>query len=115
MTPNRACASALTTIAAIMAVTLMSEPAAAQAKAPGKWSLCGAGKYDLVVGGQNLGSETFDITCKPDGRYSATGHTQLAAGAMSIDLATTLELGADMLPITALAKGKVQGQQIEQS
>jgi dipeptidyl aminopeptidase/acylaminoacyl peptidase len=115
MTPNRARASALTTIAAIIAMTLMSEPAAAQAKAQGKWSLCGAGKYDLVVGGQNLGSETFDITCKPDGRYSATGHTQLAAGVMSIDLTTTLELGADMLPITALAKGKVQGQQIEQS
>ena len=113
MTPNRARACALTTIAAIIAATLMSEPAAAQTKAQGSWSLCGAGKYDLSAGGQNLGTETFEITCKPDGRYSATGHTQFSA--LSMDLTTTLELGADMLPITASSVGKVQGQPLEQS
>src|SRR6478672_10238233 len=113
MTPNRARASALTTIAAIIAMTLVSEPAAAQAKAQGKWSLCGAGKYDLAAGGQSLGTETFEITCKPDGHYSATGHTQFTA--LSMDLTTTLELGADMLPITASSVGKVQGQPLEQS
>ena len=113
MTPNRARTSALTTIAAIMAVTLVSEAAAGQAKVQGKWSLCGAGKYDLSAGGQNLGTETFEITCKPDGHYSATGHTQFTA--LSMDLTTTLELGADMLPITASAVGKVQGQPLEQS
>src|SRR5919107_922012 len=115
MTPNRVRPSALTLLAAIAATTLMTEPSAAPAKTQGKWSICGAGRYDFVAGGQNLGSETFDIACKPDGRYSATGHTQLAAGAVSIDLTTTLEVGADMLPITALSKGKVQGQPLEQS
>jgi dipeptidyl aminopeptidase/acylaminoacyl peptidase len=111
MTMNRARSGALTTIATLLAVALMSEPAESQVK----WSLCGAGKYDLAAGGQSLGNETFDITCKPDGHYSATGHTQLAAGGMSVDLTTTLELGADMLPLTALAKGTVQGQPLEQS
>ena len=89
MTSNRARASALTTIAAIIATTFMSEPAAAQAKGQGEWSLCGAGKYDLSAGGQTLGTETFEITCKPDGHYSATGHTQFSA--LSIDLTTTLD------------------------
>ena len=115
MTMNRTRSSALTAIATITTIALMSEPASAQAKAQGAWSLCGAGKYDLAAGGQSLGSETFEITCKPDGRYTATGRTQLAAGATSVDLTTTLELGADMLPITAIAKGTVQGQPLEQS
>lgn len=113
MIPNLARASALTTIAALVTSTLMSEPAAAQAKGQGKWSLCGAGKYELSAGGQNLGTETFEITCKPDGHYAATGHTQFTA--LSMDLTTTLELGADMLPVTASSIGKVQGQPLEQS
>jgi uncharacterized protein len=115
MTTNRARWGALMIIAA---VTFMDEPAAAQANSPttqSKWSLCGAGAYDLVAGGKSLGRETFEVTCKPDGRYSATGHTQLAAGAMAIDLTTTLELGADMLPLTSSAKGTAQGQTLDQS
>ena len=113
MISNRARSSALMTIAAAAVVTIVSESAAAQAKPQGKWSLCGAGKYDLAAGGQNLGTETFDITCKPDGHYSATGRTQFTA--LSMDLTTTLELGADMLPITASSTGTVRGQPLEQS
>src|SRR5688500_14583864 len=80
-----------------------------------KWSLCGAGKYELVAGGQPIGSETFDIACRPDGRYSATGRTQISAGPTSLDLTTVLELGADLLPTAASAKGSVGGQPFEQS
>ena len=77
------------------------------------WSLCGAAKYDLSAGGQAVGSETFEITCTPDRRYSATGRTQLSP--LGMDLTTTLELGADMLPVTATSKGTIRGQPFEQS
>jgi dienelactone hydrolase len=78
------------------------------------WSLCGAGTFELSAAGQSVGSETFEITCAPDRRYTASGHTQLKVG-VAIDLTTTLELGADMLPISAASKGSVQGQPFDQS
>lgn len=80
-----------------------------------RWSLCGAGKYDLSAAGQAVGSETFEITCKPDGSYSGNGRTQLSAGALALDLTTQLELGRDLLPRSASAKGTVQGQPFDQS
>ena len=49
------------------------------------------------------------------GATPRTADTQLAAGAMAIDLTTSLELGADMLPLTSSAKGTAQGQTLEQS
>src|SRR6476646_7627556 len=97
----------------IAAAVLMSEQVDAQ-QATGKWSLCGAGKYDLTAAGQPVGTETFEITCKPDGRYSATGRTQLS-GSVKLDLTTNLELSADLLPVSASAKGTVQGQQFDQT
>jgi uncharacterized protein len=111
MTTTRARLGALAMLASMI---VMTEQLDAQ-PTPGKWMLCGAGKYDLSAGGQSLGSETFDITCRPDGHYIATGRTQLSAGATSIDLTTNLEFGADLLPITASAKGTVQGQPLDQS
>ena len=79
------------------------------------WSLCGAGRYDLSAGGQSVGNETFEITCHPDGRYSATGRTQLSGMGVGIDLTTHLELGADLVPGSASAKGTVNGQPFDQS
>src|SRR5689334_4986414 len=111
MMTNQARVGALAMLAVAIAMT---EPLDAQ-QAPGKWVLCGTGSYDLSAGGQSLGTETFDITCRPDGHYVATGRTQLIGGAASIDLTTNLELGADLLPITASAKGTVQGQPLDQS
>ena len=82
-----------------------------QAQTPA-WSLCGAGSYTLTAGGQTIGNETFEITCKPDGKYSATGRTQLTP--LAIDLTTALELDASLQPISATAKGNVQGQPFDQ-
>src|SRR4029450_5020877 len=110
MTNNRARFLALTTVAAAV---LMSEPLGAQRV--GNWSLCGAGRYDLTAGGQSLGNETFEITCRPDGGYSATGRTQLTGVGAGIDLTTHLELGADLIPASASAKGTVGGQPFDQS
>ena len=103
----RICAVALTTIS-----MLTSEPLEAQKR--DTWSLCGAGKYDLTAAGQTIGSETFEISCKPNGRYAATGRTQLSAGS-AIDLTTSLEIGADLSPVTASAKGTVAGQPFDQT
>jgi dienelactone hydrolase len=110
MTTTRARLAALAMLAATTAMTDRLDAQHAQSK----WVLCGAGKYDFSAGGQSLGSETFDVTCRPDGHYVATGRTQLSAAAASIDLTTNLELGADLSPITVSAKGTVQGQPVEQ-
>src|SRR5689334_10159282 len=113
MTTKRARNAALATIALTVMVATMSDRLDAQG--PQKWALCGPGRYELSANGQPLGSETFDVTCKPDGHYTATGHTQLSGGATSIDLTTNLELGPDLLPITASAKGTVQGRPFDQT
>jgi len=109
MTTNWAhpCALAFTTIS-----TLMTEPLDAQKR--DTWSLCGAGTYELTAAGQSVGKETFEIVCKPDGHYVATGRTQLSVGG-AMDLTTSLELGPDFSPITASAKGTVGGQPFEQT
>jgi len=78
------------------------------------WTPCGQGKFDLAVAGQPIGTETFDVTCLPDGRYSATGRTQLS-GTIMLDLTTALELDREFLPVSASAKGTVAGRAFEQS
>jgi dipeptidyl aminopeptidase/acylaminoacyl peptidase len=101
------------TTARAIALTLtitMSDLAQAQTSA---WSLCGAGSYTLTAGGQTIGNETFEVTCKPDGKYSATGRTQLTP--LGLDLTTALELDAKLQPISASAKGTVQGKPFDQS
>jgi uncharacterized protein len=90
------------------AVSTESQPATS-------WSLCGAGVYEVSAAGQSIGSESFEIVCRPDGRYSATGRTQLSAGPTALDLTTTLELGADLVPTAASSKGTVGGRPFDQS
>ena len=109
MINTRAQSLALTTLAAFV---LMSEDLEAQRV--GNWSICGAGRYDLTMGGQSVGSETFDIACHPGG-YTATGRTQLSMAGAGIDLTTHLEVGADLVPASASAKGTVNGQPFDQS
>ena len=109
MMNSQARSLALTTLATF---ALMSEDLVAQRV--GNWSLCGAGRYDLTMGGQSVGSETFDIACHPAG-YTATGRTQLSMTGASIDLTTHLEVGADLIPASASAKGTVNGQPFDQS
>ena len=93
---------------------VLTFPSMTTAQSSPKWSLCGPGTFALSVGGQAIGTETFEITCHPDGRYSATGRTQLTAG-VAIDLTTTVELSRSLLPSSAGAKGTVQGRPFEQS
>src|SRR6476619_2443119 len=113
MTNNGARARALGAIAGVGLAVLLSEELGAQRA--GSWSLCGAGKYDLSADGQSVGSETFEITCHPDGHYTATGRTQLSGMGVGMDLTTHLEVGADLVPSSASAKGTVNGQPFDQS
>jgi dienelactone hydrolase len=108
MTTDRARVCALVGVAA----TLLTNAVAAQSV--GKWSLCGAGQYDLTAAGQPAGSETFEIRCSAGG-YTGTGRTRLAAGAMSLDLTTKLELGTDLVPKSASANGTIQGNPFDQT
>jgi dipeptidyl aminopeptidase/acylaminoacyl peptidase len=98
---------------ALAAAVLLTVPAMTRAQSAPKWSLCGPGSFALSAGGQAIGTETFEITCHPDGRYSVTGRTQLAA--VAVDLATTIELNRSLLPSSAGAKGTVQGSPFEQT
>lgn len=91
-----------------------NESRQANAQGMSRWSLCGAGQFEFKAGGQTVGTESFDVTCTPDKRYSATGRTQLTAG-VAIDLTTKLELGSDLLPVSSSAKGTVGGQALDQS
>lgn len=79
------------------------------------WAVCGAGTYDLSAAGQSVGSETFDVKCSADGRYSATARTQLPVPGAAMDLNTTLELGRDLLPTSVVVKGTVGGKPFEQA
>jgi dienelactone hydrolase len=128
MTRHRALSFALITFAGVALFAALAEgqrmdEAASHAsvltsqplQAPSEWSLCGAGKYELAAAGQSVGSETFEIICTSDRRYSASGRTQLSAGALALDLTTTIELGPDLVPVSASSKGTAQGQPLDQS
>jgi dienelactone hydrolase len=93
---------------------LLTNAVDARAQSVGKWSLCGAGQYDLTAAGQPVGSETFEITCNAGG-YAGTGRTRLSAGTMSLDLTTKLELGNDLVPKSASANGTIQGNPFDQT
>jgi len=108
MTTSRARACALAGFAVVLSTNEV------QAQTARKWSLCGAGLYDLTAAGQPVGSETFEITCDASG-YAGTGRTRLSAGAMSLDLTTKLELGNDLVPKTASANGTIQGNPFDQT
>ncbi|HEX6048311.1 MAG TPA: alpha/beta fold hydrolase [Gemmatimonadaceae bacterium] len=78
-----------------------------------RWALCGAGEYRFTAAGQPAGTETFDVQCRPDGSYAATGRTQLTP--LGLDLTTTLELAKDLLPRNVEVKGTVRGQPFDQT
>jgi fermentation-respiration switch protein FrsA (DUF1100 family) len=77
--------------------------------------ICGKGVYLLSLGGSSIGRETFDIECRPDGGYRASGNTSMSVGAGSQNLNTTLELDKEGLPQSVSVKGTSSGTPYEQS
>lgn len=79
------------------------DKSAAQAKLPPAVPLlspgiCGRGVFQLLLGTQSLGNETFEITCKSDGGYAASGHTEMKLPGLIIDLNTTIETDRQATP-----------------
>lgn len=95
-------------------VTLPPAPSTVLSHQPAsRWSLCGAGEYQLAAAGQAVGKETFDVKCLPDGSFAATAQTQLTP--LGLDLTTKLELGKDLLPRSVDVKGTARGQPFDQT
>lgn len=77
--------------------------AEAQAKLPAAVPLlspaiCGQGVFQLLLGTQPLGSETFEITCRADGGYAASGRTLMKLPGLTIDLNTSIETDKEATP-----------------
>ena len=87
-------------------VTRPANPAAA---------ICGAGRFILTLADTPAGDETFDIVCKPDGSFTGSGRTRLTLPGAAIDVATTVEVGADGGMTAATAKGTAAGASLDQA
>lgn len=77
--------------------------------------ICGKGTYLLKLDGKPAGEEKFEISCRPDGGFSASGHTEFKVPGVASDLNTTLELDKQGLPLSSTAKGTVTGEPFDQS
>lgn len=110
---------ALLLIGIISAHAFAQDKNAANAKLPAATptlskSICGKGTFLSTLGEQSLGRETFEITCRADGGYSANGHSVLNIPGANNDLNTTIELDKAGLPEKFSAKGTVNGTAFEQ-
>lgn len=77
--------------------------------------ICGKGVFVITVAEQPLGRETFDIQCRPDGGYQASGSTnmQIPKGVLNQD--TTLEVDKEGVPQSFSVKGKAGDTAFEQA
>jgi len=105
------------TTGTLMLLFLFQQTAASQRPATKLLSpaICGKGTFLLMLADQPAGSETFEITCKPDGGYSVSGRTEFKVPGLSSDLNTTLELDKTGLPLGSTAHGTVADQPFDQS
>ena len=78
-------------------------------------SICGKSNLQFKLGEQAVGSESYEIKCRPDGGYSAIAHTELKLPGASTDLNLTIELDKSGSPTSSTAKGTVAGTAFEQS
>jgi dienelactone hydrolase len=61
-------------------------------------AICGKGVFQLLLGTQSLGSETFEITCNSGGGYAASGRTLMKLPGLTIDLDTSIETDKEATP-----------------
>jgi dienelactone hydrolase len=86
-------------------------PAAATILSP---ALCGKGAFFLSVGEQRLGRETFEITCRSDGGYTASGQTKMDIPGRPLEVQSTLELDKNGLPSKFTMKGIADAKALDQ-
>ncbi|MBD0372503.1 MAG: hypothetical protein ICV60_16790, partial [Pyrinomonadaceae bacterium] len=104
----------------------LSLPALASAQQPGAQTLppappllstkiCGKGVFVLSREAVTLGRETFEIQCRPDGGYRATGSTSINASGGSINQETAVEWDKEGVPQSLSVKGEAGGTRFEQT
>ena len=86
-------------------------PPAVSASSP---TICGPGTFEVSLGSQSLGRETFEIKCASENGFSATGNTKLTVPGAFVDLNTTLDVDRTGLLAKFSAKGNTGGQAIDQ-
>lgn len=77
--------------------------------------ICGKGVFLLSLGEQSLGRETFEITCRSDGGYRASGNTNMKLPAAAFNLDTTIELDKAGVPQRFIIKGKTGASSVDQT
>lgn len=86
-------------------------PPAAPALSP---AICGKGAFRLLLGVQSIGSETFEIVCREDGGYAASGRTELKLPGLIVDLNTTIETDRAATPSKFTLKGVLGTRTVDQ-
>ena len=76
--------------------------------------VCGKGVFLISMGEQSLGRETFEITCKPDGAFAASGNTRLEMPPLNLNQDTTMEVDKEGVPLMFTAKGEAGGSPVDQ-
>lgn len=94
--------------------------AAAQAQLPQAASLlspaiCGKGVFQMLLGSQPIGSELFEITCRSDGGYAASGHTEMKLPGFVADINTTIETDKAATPSKFTLKGILGANALDQN
>lgn len=93
------------------------------AATPAKWppavpmlspTICGKSVFQLLLGTQSLGSETFEIRCRADGGYDGNGHTLITLPGLNIVLNTTIATDKVATPAKFTVKGMLGPNAIDQ-
>lgn len=78
-------------------------------------AICGKGVFQYLLGTQSLGSETFEITCRADKSYAASGHTEMKLPGLVVDLNTSIETDREATPSKFTLKGTLGANAIDQT
>lgn len=77
--------------------------------------ICGKGVFLFSLAEESIGRETFDIQCKPDGGYRASGNTAMKLPTFTFNQDTALEVDKAGIPLSLSAKGEANGSPFEQT
>lgn len=91
--------------------TQIKLPAAAPMLSP---AICGKGIFKFLLGTQSLGSESFEISCRGDGGYAASGRTEMKLPGLVVDINTTIETDKEATPSKFTLKGVLGANTLDQ-
>src|SRR5262249_34028480 len=77
-------------------------------------TICGPGSFEVSLGSQPLGRESFEIKCAAESGFTATGSTKLNVPGALIDVNTTFDADKTGTLVKFSAKGNAAGQAVDQ-